>query len=238
MKKQDDSIKKLFDDYASELAPREDLSSAARFEMTAIGKTKPSVSSRPKKSFARHLGWIIPVGLVVTFVVIFSMFLPIFGLGDSTQGGHNAQKPPVSETVYTFADVKGRSVSLSDCDSMLKISNIKQEYQVVSERYYAFYTADGELRYINALLGVRNSEGEFTEILIIAEVDGYVREDLKTVYDRYSKYENLVMNGSYAENGEYVTQAYFAAREMHFYVEARNGRLTDIAYSIIRTLAN
>lgn len=239
MKKQDDKIQQLFDSYASELTPRNDLSSAARDEMVALNKQpKPSASARQNNGFVRHLGWLIPVSAVVLFIAVFSVFGPIFGLGDFLQCNHNAQTPPVTpaETVYTFADVKGRSVTLDDCDEALQVSRLLDEYDIINSRYYAFYTADGELRYIRAFLGVRDQDGVFTELELIAEVDGYVREDLKSIYDSLGGYSGLVSDSGYAANGEYVTQAYFAARNMHFYVVARNGQASSVARDLISTL--
>ena len=238
MKKQDDMIQELFDSYASELTPRDELSSAARDEMTALNvQQKPSASARKNNGFVRHLGWIIPVSLVFVVLLVLMAFSPVLGLDDFFQDNSTAQNPP--ETVYTFADVKGRSVTLADCDGMLQISRLKSAgYEVLNAHYYAFYTADGDLRYIRALLGVRTEDGEFTEIELIAEVDGYVREDLKSIYDSHSGYSGLVSESGYADNGEYVTQAYFAARDMHFYVVARNGQLTGVARDIISMLVD
>ena len=237
MKKQDDMIKQLFDDYARELTPRDDLSSAARDEMTAFRKQqKPSASARKNDGFARHLGWIIPVSLVVLFVSVVSIFLPFLMFNDRPGSGNDVVTTPPAPEYYTFGDVKGRSIAIGDCDGVLQISRLLDEYEIISARYYAFYTEDGELRYIKALLGVRNADGEFTEIEIIAEVDGYVREDLKRVYRAYSGYDRLVCTSDYADDGEYVTQAFFAARDMHFYVVARNGQVTSVAKEIISKL--
>ena len=241
MKKQDDILQQLFDDYASELKPRDDLSSAARYEMTALNaQQKPSTSARKNKGFVRHLGWIIPVSFVFIFIVSFvSVFAPVLGLNDLHNGSHNAQNTPVAPKVYTFADVKGRSVSKNYCDGILQISRIEAAgCEVVSERYYAFYTDKGDLRYIRAMLGVRTADGEFTEIELIAEVEGYVREDLQYTYDSVSVYQRFVSASGYADNGEYVTQAFFVARNMHFYVVARNGQSTEIAEEIISLLAD
>lgn len=240
MKQHDDILQQLFDSYASQLKPRDDLCSAARDEMTALNaQQKPSDSARKNKGFARHLGWIIPVSFVLIFIVSLAVFAPVLGLHDLGSGNHNAQDNPVTptETVYTFADVKGRSVSRALCDEKLQVSRlVAAGYEVVGERYYAFYTDDGELRYIHAMLGVRTADGEFTEIELIAEVDGYVRKDLKRTYDSYRRYSGLAADSGYDDNGEYVTQAYFAARNMHFYVVAHNGQTTSVAREIISLL--
>ena len=240
MKKQDDLIKQLFDNYADELTPRDDLSSAARYEMTAMSEQrKPSASTRKNNGFVRHLGWLIPVSFVVLFVSVLLVFLPVLGLNDDPNSGNHNTQLPTTETVYTFADVKGRRVTLDDCDDILQISRlVEADYEIVSERYYAFYTESGELRYVKALLGVRNSNGFFTEIEIIAEVDGFVRKDLKSTYDMYSRYDGMVSDSGYADNGEYVTQAYFAARNMHFYVVAQSGQASTVAREIISALTD
>ena len=237
MKKQDEMIKQLFDGYARELTPRDDLSSAARDEMTVLNKQQqPSASARKNNGFARHLGWIIPVSVVVLFVAVVSVFLPFLRFGDGTGSGNDVVTTPPAPEYYTFSDVKGRSIAIDDCDDMLQISRLLDKYVLISERYYAFYTQDGELRYIRANLALRDSDGTFTEIELIAEVDGYVREDLERTYNAYSGYGDLVCGSNYADNGEYVTQAFFAARDMHFYVVARNGQATKVAREIISML--
>lgn len=238
MKKQDDMIKQLFDDYASELAPRDELSSVAREEMTTLNEQrKSSVPARKNKGFVRHLGWIIPVSFVLFFVAVFGVFLPVLGLNDNPNSGNDIVQTPSETVYYTFADVKGRSISLDDCDDVLQISRLNSAgYKVLNARYYGFFTEDGELRYIRVTLGVRDADGTFTEIELIAEVDGYVREDLKRTYETYSDYNYLVCDSGYADNGEYVTQAYFASRDMHFYIVVRNGQATNVAREIISTL--
>ena len=45
------------------------------------------------------------------------------------------------------------------------------------------------------------------------------------------------VNSYYEDNGEYVTQGYFAARNLHFYVVARNGQRTQLASDILDIIA-
>lgn len=235
MNKQDDKIKQLFDDYASELTPREDLASKARAEMTASKQDKQPVSSRKKSIFWRHFAWIAPVFMVMIVVVSLISAPVLFPDTDPPV----TQPPTMTETVtpqyYTFADVKGRSVSADSYDDVLHISSLKNEYEVVSERYYAFFTDDGELRYIKVFLGVRSADGTFTEMELIAEVDGYVREDLSYTYSACKSYNDFVSIDGY-ERGEYVTKGFFYARNMHFYVIARNGQRCDAVEEIISTI--
>ena len=242
MNKQDDKIKQLFDDYASELAPRDDLASKARAMMTASqAENKQSDSPRKKSGFWKHFAWIAPVASVFVIVVITLISAPIFMLGGIFNKPDSPDSTPptmegTSTSYYSFADVKGRSVSPDAYDEQLHISAIKEEYDVVNERYYAFYTDDGQLRYIKVLLGVRSSDGTFTEIELIAEVDGYVRYDLKESYDVGKHYDEFVYKTSHnsdSDRGEYVTRGFFFARDMHFYVYARNGQDSTVAQEII-----
>ena len=240
MNKQDDKIKQLFDDYAKELTPRDDLAGLARAEMTA-SKTerKQPASERKKSNFWIYFACIAPV-CVVMIVVIALVASPIFGFVGGIFDGITHPSNPSPPTLtqmhtdsYSYDDVKGRSISLEDCDDVLRISYIKQAYEVVGERYYAFYTDDGELRYIKALLGVRSLDGSFTEIELIAEVNGYVREDLKDIYDNNKRRDELFTEIGKDDSGEYVTKGFFFARDMHFYVYARNGQYSKVAEEII-----
>ena len=233
MNKQDDQIKQLFDDYANELAPREDLASKARAAMTATDKSEQPTSASKKSGFWRHFAWIAPVASVASVLVIVVIALivaPIFGfiggIFNKPSDTPSTTPPTFAElptSTYSYSDVKGRRVSADTYDDTLHISAIKQDYEVVGEHYYAFYTESGQLRYIKVLLGVRSEDGTFTEIELIAEVNGYVREDLKQTYNKCKYYDDFVSNNSF-ERGEYVTKGFFVARDMHFYVCARNGQ--------------
>ena len=246
MNEHDDKIKQLFDDYASELTPRDDLASKARALMTASKtEVKQSVSARKKSVFWRHFAWIAPVFMVM-IVVIALVSGPVFGsLGNIFDRTPSEQQPPILTEAptyyYSFADVKGRSVSGESYDEVLRISAIKEEYEVVSERYYAFFTEDGDLRYVKAFLGVRSDDGTFTELVLIAEVDGYVRQDLRDAYIIGKRYDDIVTettHDSESDRGEYVTRSFFFARNMHFYVTARNGMESDVAQEIISLLGH
>ena len=240
MNKHDEEIQNLFDDYASDLAPREDLADKARMEMVANNQAKPSTSARKNSSFWLHFAWIAPVAVVFVAVIAVIFTLPTFIGGLADRFGEELSSQPSTNAVayYSFADVKGRSVSRADYDDVLQVSRLESNgYQVVGERYYAFFTEEGELRYIKAFLGVRSPDGTFTELSIIAEVDGYVRADLRDIYDLCSPLHYMGVDSRYDKNGEYVTQAYFAARDLHFYVVARNGLPTDVSRDILENLA-
>lgn len=233
MMKRNDDIQKLFDDYAEELTPREDLGSKARDAMAA---KKQSPLPRSKTHWTVHLAWAVPVFcvLLVSLIAFGTVFANIFN--DPTSNDQHVDSSVDAPQVqnYTFADVKGKRVQLADCDSVLNVSALADsEFEVVGERYYAFYAQNGQLRYIKALLGVRGEDGTFTELHIIAEADGYVREDLADEYDRSGA---LVSDSGYALGGEYVTQAFFGARGFHFYVEGLNGEPTDQVEKILQKL--
>ena len=240
MKKHDETIQYLFDDYAEELTPRQDLAEKAKMEMIANNQAKSSASAR-KNSFKLHLAWIAPVAVVFIAVIAIIFTLPIFrsGQGNLFEGDTvPSEQPSPTVAYYTYADVKGRSVNIDDYDDMLQVSKLNEKgYQIVGQRCYAFFTDKGELRYVKAYLGVRSSDGTFTELELIGEVDGYVRKDLREIYDRYSDIDGLGVKSSYDDRGEYVTQGYFAARNFHFYAVARNGQYTQAATDILQTLS-
>lgn len=236
MKKHDETIQNLFDDYAEELKPRRDLADKAMNEMVAH-QAKPSPSVRKKPSRI-HLGWIVTAAVVFIAVIAIIFDLSIFNDDGELDGSGSSQFPAQTVAYYNITDVKGRSVSRDDCDDMLQVSKlVANGYQVLGERYYAFFTEDGHLRYIKAYLGVRAPDGTFTELTLIAEVDGYVRRDLQTIYQQYAYSDGLEATSSFDNSGEYVTNAYFAARNLHFYVVARNGERTDVAKEILQTLS-
>ena len=237
MKKHDETIQHLFDDYAETLTPRNDLAEKARLEMVANKQAQPSASARKSSSGWIHLAWITPVAAVFIAIVVIIFSSPLFaGIGDRL--GDNDTPPQPAVAYYTYADVKGKSVSLDYCDYMLQINKLTANgYEIVGQRCYAFFTDDGELRYVKAYLGLRSADGTFTEITLIAEVDGYVREDLQDIYDSNNSHEGLSVDSSTDTNGEYVTRGYFAARNLHFYVVARNGQRTDVAQDIMKIIS-
>ena len=239
MNKHDESIQNLFDNYASELTPRQDLAEKAKMEMVER-KAQPSTSARKNSSFWVHFAWITPVAAVFIAVVVLMFNLPIFtGLGNLFNDGESPSNQQTTTAVayYTFADVKGRRVDRDDYDEMLNVSKLETNgYDIVGERYYAFFTEEGELRYVKAYLGVRSTDGTFTELELIAEVDGYVRRDLQNIYEQNRNLKGLGVEGNYDDSGEYITQAYFAARNLHFYVVARNGQRTQVPVDILQHL--
>ena len=236
MNKHDEKIQNLFDDYAKQLTSREDLADKAIKEMVA-NNAQPSGSARKNSSFGAHFAWITPVVAVFIAVVILMFNLPLLGNGN----WFNKDEPPSEQPTviyYTYADVKGRSVSLDYCDYVLKLDRLRANgYEIVGEHCYAFYTDNGELRYIKAYLGVRSADGTFTEFVLTAEVDGYVRKDLQDIYDKFSNMSRMVVDSREDSNGEYVTQAFFATRDLHFYAVARNGQYTQVAKDILTIIS-
>lgn len=238
MKKKDETIQNLFDDYAEELIPRVDLTEKAKMEMAANKQAKPSHSARKKSSFWLHFAWVTPVVAVFIVMVVVLFNLPIFSLPDLSE--QNTPSKPATPTVayYTYADVKGRRVSISEYDDELQISRLETYgYEVLGAKCYAFFTEENELRYIKAYLGVRSPDGVFTELELIGEVDGYVRRDLQDIYNNYKYNDGLSVGSRYDDSGEYITQAFFATRDLHFYVVARNGESTEVAKDILKHLA-
>ena len=237
MMKKNSDINKLFEDYGDALQPQERLNSDARVAMAASNAAKRSSSHAGRRLL--HLAWIVPA-VCIALVTVVLLNLPIFR---SPNLDDNSQKPSYDENMsgsdgavqyYAFADVAGRSISLEDCDDILNIGALDgDKYEVVSAAYYAFYTEEGDLRYIKALLGIRSAGGVFTELALIAEKDGYVREDLIQTFERNIADGGYVYESDYDDSGEFITQAYFQARGFHFYAVGRNGRRTTVVNDII-----
>lgn len=243
MKKNDDAIQKLFDDYAEDLGQRPDLAERAKAALAAKNAAE-RVNGTKQQRKPNLWSWLAPVcAALLVFVVSFSVLgrLGLFSRGDLEDGsiteGNQQMTSPNSPYMqyYSSADVKGRSVSLAEIDGTLQISQIKAdvEYQVVSERYYAFYFEDGTLAYIKAVLGVRSDEG-FCEITVIAEPDGLLRNDLRDAYENNISGRNAeIMITKLDDNGEFVTNAYFSARGAHFYAYALTGASRTLAEEIL-----
>lgn len=230
MKRNDDTIQRLFDDYAEDLTERSDLASKAKQELA----DRKANAKNAKKRKPNIMAWLVPICCAFLAVVVaVSVFAPS---GESNDGNPNGgTQPPTTLTYYTVSQVTGRRIALSDCDDTLKISKLKQDenYDVVYERYYAFYFDDGTLAYIKCVLGVRSDEG-FCEIAIIAEADGLVRTDLSDAYNGYIRHSSeAFMTTSLDDKGEYVTNAYFSARSSHFYIYAMTGANNQLAEKII-----
>ena len=239
MKKNDDTIQKLFDDYAEDLNERNDLAEKARRALVEQNAQK----ERQRKS--KLWSWLAPVCAALIIVVVSvsiwspSLFPDNGGMTPSqtpSQGNQNATEQDADKiNYYALSEVKGRSVAASQFDETLMVSKIADddEYEIVYERYYAFYFGDGELAYVKAILGVRSEEG-FCEIVIVAEVDGVVRKDLRDIYDYFLKYSHeKYMSTQPDDKGEYVTNAYFKARDSHFYISAMTGANDQLAEKII-----
>ena len=226
MKKNDDTIQKLFDDYAEDLSERSDLAARAKDALVAENAKNKKQQRKPK-----FWAWLAPICAALLIVVVsISVLVPF---GDGNGSSDEEQKPQIN--YYSSSNVKGRSVALTQFDDTLNVTQLKEdeEYQIVYERYYAFYFANGELAYVKATLGVRSDEG-FCEIVIIAEADGMVRSDLRNVYSFYLEgSEQAQMFTQLEDKGEYVTRAYFNARNAHFYVYAMTGANAQLAEKII-----
>lgn len=242
MKKNDDAIQKLFDDYAEDLVERPDLAERAKAALVAQNAADAEKAQKQRKPNVWN--WLAPVcAVLLVFVVSFSVLgrLGILQRGDSeddniSEGNQHATSPdsPYMQ-YYSSSEVKGRRISLSDCDETLRISQIKaeSEYQVVSERYYAFYFSDGTLAYVKAVIGVRTEAG-LCEITIIAETDGLLRNDLRETYERNIGGRTAdIMITLPDGTGEFVTNAYFSARGAHFYVYAMTGASSTLAEEIL-----
>lgn len=233
--KKDERLNKIFDDYAETLTPREELSSKARNAMAA--SKERSVSSRGKNVWLLNLAWILPVCIVfaVSVFVIRAIVLP--DGNDAPFQGESSY--PERVEYYASGDVVGKSIGQKEAAQYLDVSVLSTNYQVTGERYYAFYDYLGNLRYIKIYLGLRGVDGVFTEMEIIAERDGYVRNDLKDLYADCVGSNKFLYRADYDESGEYVTRGYFEMNGVHFYVVGRNGqRVYEVEKIISQIMQN
>ena len=238
MKKNDETIQQLFDDYAEGLNERTDLADKAR-QALAEQNAKKAQQRKP-----RLWAWLAPICAVLILVVSISIWAPIFGgldFGPSGMPNNPSQNEGDSANnnerikYYSLLDVKGRNVTAAQAGEMIDVSAIESdgEFEIVYERYYAFYFENGKLAYVKALLGVRSEEG-FCEITIIAEADGVVRNDLRDFYHAYIRGHDVAyMYTRLEERGEYVTNACFNITNAHCYVSAMTGANSQLAEKII-----
>lgn len=210
----DKQIQQLFDNYAETLEPQTHLAEKACAECRASSRKKTATRRAVFKP-------ILAACCVFVVLVVFGVSLHSIGI------------PPLSESpsvvAYNVSSVRGRSVGRTDVEDILPMDvfDNSASYKIVSERYYAFYFKDSnQLAYIKAILGVSTENG-IVELSVVAESKDFVRNDLQTYYEAAIKDGNGVQYGtSVTENGEYVTSAFFEAREMHFYISARGNPLT------------
>lgn len=236
MMKKDEQIKKIFEDYGDDLQANESLSYKARLAMAASDGKRSSLSS--EKHSRKILVWIIPVcAILIVAAVLFG--LPVFG-GNSNVLPDNTENNFLQSNVeyYSAVDVKGKAVRFEECNSVLKLDSINKngEFQIVSADCYAFYSDNDEFVYYKLFLGVRSADGTFTELKIVAEKDGFVHADFAEIYREASKNDQNLFYADYDESGEYVTHAFFAARNFHFYVWGRNGQPSSDVEKIIKNL--
>lgn len=137
--------------------------------------------------------------------------------------------PSLMAHVFDKEDVGDMVVLASaKAESYLPISVLKEQpqFSVTYERYYAYYfKSNGELAYIQAILGVETEEG-IVEINLIADNHKYVEASRLEAYyhNIYYSDQQVVINNSAVENGEYVTRAYFNANNFNFYFYAQSNQ--------------
>lgn len=218
MMKQDDKIKQLFDNFADELTPRDDLSNKAKATLR---------QKRPRSG----RGWIFAVAMACVALLIVSSVLRIVTNGNGDHGSD--VKPPQQEEQYsTFAlsDVKGTrlaegSKDFADAAKLVGVELFKDaSFTVVSQRYVAFYFKNNAdtLAYVKAYLLVRSDDCAL-ELTIIAETDGFVSNDLQWLYR--SGTHGSVSQSNVTEQGEYASIGFVrnSAENTHFYVYATGG---------------
>lgn len=213
-----EKIQKLFDDYADELADQSHLASKARQQM----------ANRPKR--LNLIKWLSPVAafcvLAVICIAVLPNVAPPLSTPDYTPNDSSASGPVVA---YDVSEVKGRLASVESVAHLFNIDNLQTETSKVVYQKFGEYYLDGELVYVKAEIGVITESG-ITEVYAMAEKDGYLRSDLEADVANFANGQAIVSH-SWQSNGEYVTNAYFCARGMHFYVYATGG--TDNAEEII-----
>lgn len=211
----DKQIQQLFDNYSDTLEPQTHLAERARELLRD--------SSRPKTAPKRAM-WKSVFAVCCFFAVLLVFGVVLHGVLFPGQG------EPNRVVAYDVTAVRGKSVVRADVTDVLPLNAFDESasYEIVSEKYYAFYFKDSnELAYVRAILGISTPNG-IVEVSLIAETKDFVRNDLRGYYNECIKNSNSVQFGAAnTEKGEYVTSAFFEARNMHFYVAAQGNPTTS-----------
>lgn len=206
MKKQkqqkDIRIQQLFDSYEQGVSPQTHL----------VGKAQAELSARRSNGTKQRTRW------TWTAVVCCALALLLITVGVAK----TILPAPADVQYYTASEVVKKSVDGVFAGEKINLSGFDNSpYTLVSQKYYAYYfKSSGQLAYIVAQLGFSTENG-IVEMRLIAESDGYVKLDWNSDYQKHLKNNSaLSVLPDYGTDlvGEYVTNAYFRANGMHFYV--------------------
>ncbi len=217
--KKDKELEKLFDAYADGVKPDGGLCDRAKSHMRAKSGRMP-----PRRIFAIASSLCCAaVVLAVSFAVLFPALKDGF-FGGSSMGGVTADPDSVAPLYYAAADIKGRNVSYDDVKNYVDINVLKEHYKVAGEKYSAFYFKDsGKTAFINMRFAVETEDG-VVEIDLVAETAKNVYGKFKDCYETGSgNFNGSLLIGTRYENGEYISNAYFADSECRYYVSAMSG---------------
>lgn len=229
MDDKDRQLQQLFDDYANELPERHDLASKARAQMTEKNGKRYERETRRISARAKRRTVIITVSSLAAAAAV-----GVFAFGVLPKmlvGGSNSGTPPATDgdaslvgiTRYSLDEVRAVSVSAEFAKSYIDLDELRAQSDVFDEHYYACYIENKEDPvYVRAVFGVGTTNGT-TEMSVIAERDGYRRNDLQKSYGGLITPSGYYMYYNDYDRGEYVTAAYFAARGYNYYVYAQSG---------------
>lgn len=228
MDDKDRQIQELFDGYADELRERHDLASRARAQMTEKrGKRRVRETRRVSARRKRRAAIICITSLAAAAAVgvfAFGVLPKMLVGGDSLPGSSdNSASSPAPAIRYSLYEVRAVSVSAAFAEAYIDLSELKAQSAVFDEHYYACYI-DNETSpvYVRGVFGVETPDG-MAEMSVIAERDGYRRDDLEKSYNELITPSGYYMYYNNYDKGEYVTTAYFAARGYNYYVYAQSG---------------
>lgn len=205
---QNQAIAQLFENFAESLPSQTHLCEKARSQIVAPRQT--AVRSKPR------YGWVFAVAACC--LVLFLAVLSVLPVTNTPPNG----LPQAQATVYASSNVSGFAATKEQAENYLPISLLKQQFKVVFEKYAVYtFNSNGSFAYLKATLGVVTEFG-IVEMEVVAENENFVHQSRLERYNQNIKNNDApVINGSLAERGEYVTQAYANANGTNLFFSAQ-----------------
>lgn len=232
--KKDPRINKLFDDYADKLRPATDPTAKAR---------RQSNAQKPPKRWRNYTAMFASVCCCMLIVIVILVSSPVFmqqtvdpppssggpsaGSGP-TEGDHEAGGPPSSAvSYYALEGLERRVVDPSDAE-LVDVAALGELFEITNADCTAYY-ANGKLRFEQLNLTVVDG-GIVTNLSIIAEVNGFVRQDLAERYEKGADFSSA------EQQDGFVAQAFVVGASAHFYLDGQSAAPCDCVERLVQLL--
>lgn len=223
MEKKDERLSQIFDAYFEENKPSPSVTQKAGSYLKEKGARRPRW--KPALRFASVFACV-----VLAFVMLIS-FLP------TRKGAEAPSDNAVSVETYSSSSLKFRSVERSQAVNTASFGFVASDENltIVSESYYIYYDKTSEeAMFVLARLGIlRNGRREDVSVIVELSEKQYDAlaeyrrlEDSVTVGDVQVNCRTVALE----EEGEYVSNAYFAREEKRFYIEIMSGIRDSLDY--------